>query len=131
MLRVRDAMDRAFAQPLDLPALAKLVHMSEAHLSRTFRTTYGEETPHRYLQRRRVERSMAMLAEDKLSVTEICFAVGFSSLGTFSRRFNEIIGVSPTEFRSKAVAFSAPTCFIKAWQRPVSFGSVPLEKETR
>ena len=101
MLRARDAMDLRFAEPLDIPALARIAHVSEAHFIRTFRATFGE-TPHRYLQRRRVERSMFMLRETDRSVTEICLDVGFSSLGTFSRTFHEIVGVSPTAYRSGA-----------------------------
>ncbi|GHF02195.1 transcriptional regulator [Amycolatopsis deserti] len=122
MLRARDAMDRAYAQPLDVAALARMVHVSEAHFIRTFRATFGE-TPHRYLQRRRVERSMFMLRESARSVTEICFAVGFTSLGTFSRTFREIVGQSPSEYRASGPgAGPAPTCFAMAWTRPSSFG---------
>src|SRR5205823_12673028 len=101
MLRARDAMDRAYAQPLDVPALARIAYVSEAHLIRTFRATFGE-TPHRYLQRRRVERAMFMLRESDSTVTEICFDVGFMSLGTFSRTFREIVGCSPSAYRDSA-----------------------------
>jgi AraC-like DNA-binding protein len=94
-LRARDAMDRAYAQPLDVAALARVAHSSEAHFIRTFRATFGE-TPHRYLQRRRVERSMFLLRDTDRSVTEICLEVGFSSLGTFSRTFREIVGEPPS-----------------------------------
>ena len=124
MLRARDAMDRAYAEPLDVPALARIAHVSEAHFIRTFRATFGE-TPHRYLQRRRVERAMGLLRESDRSVTDICFDVGFSSLGTFSRTFREIIGESPTEHRRRVAGLpplKAPTCFAKAWMRPSSFG---------
>ncbi|NIH86931.1 helix-turn-helix domain-containing protein [Amycolatopsis granulosa] len=122
MLRARDAMDRAYARPLDVAALARMVHVSQAHFIRTFRATFGE-TPHRYLQRRRVERSMFMLRETERSVTEICFAVGFTSLGTFSRTFREIVGRSPSEYRRSAGApVAAPSCFGMAWTRPSSFG---------
>ena len=117
MLRARDAMDRAYAQPLDVPALARIAHVSEAHFTRTFRATFGE-TPHRYLQRRRVERAMFLLRETGHSATDICFAVGFSSLGTFSRTFRDIVGRSPREYRKKAVAVDVPTCFTMAWMRP-------------
>ena len=89
LLRARDAMDRAYAEPLDVPALARIAHMSDAHFIRTFRATFGE-TPHRYLQRRRVERAMFLLRRTEDSVTEICLDVGFISLGTFSRTFREI-----------------------------------------
>ncbi|GAB3583109.1 helix-turn-helix transcriptional regulator [Amycolatopsis endophytica] len=121
MLRARDAMDRAYAQPLDVAALARMVHVSEAHFIRTFRATFGE-TPHRYLQRRRVERSMFLLRESGRSVTDICMAVGFTSLGTFSRTFREIVGRSPSEYRQAGGSVAAPTCFAMAWTRPSSFG---------
>lgn len=117
MLRVRDAMDRAYAHPLDVPALARLAHVSEAHFSRTFRVTFGE-TPHRYLQRRRVERAMFLLRETDRSVTDICFEVGFGSAGTFSRTFREIVGRSPRAYRKEAVVTGVPTCFTMAWTRP-------------
>ncbi|MFI9641614.1 helix-turn-helix domain-containing protein [Micromonospora sp. NPDC051925] len=123
MLRARDAMDRAYAEPLDIPALARIALVSEAHFIRTFRATFGE-TPHRYLQRRRVERAMSMLVETDRDVTDICFAVGFSSLGSFSRTFRQIVGESPSEYRSRRSAGdgSVPSCFTKAWARPSSFG---------
>jgi len=122
LLRVRDAMDRDFAQPLDIPALARIAHVSEAHLIRTFRTTFGE-TPHRYLQRRRVERAMFLLRETDHSVTEISIDVGFASLGTFSRTFSDIVGEPPTTYRWRATDLRAvPACFAKAWTRPSSFG---------
>jgi transcriptional regulator GlxA family with amidase domain len=121
MLRARDAMDRAYAQPLDVAALARLVHLSEAHFIRTFRATFGE-TPHRYLQRRRVERAMFLLRATELSVTEICLDVGFVSLGTFSRTFSEIVGQSPSVYRRHGEAPAVPTCFAMAWSRPSSFG---------
>ncbi|GGZ22709.1 transcriptional regulator [Streptomyces poonensis] len=117
MLRARDAMDRAYAQPLDVPALARIAHVSEAHFTRTFRAVFGE-TPHRYLQRRRVERAMFLLRETDHSVTDICFEVGFNSTGTFSRTFREIVGRSPREYRKAAVAAGVPTCFTMAWTRP-------------
>jgi AraC-like DNA-binding protein len=99
LLRARDAMDRAYAEPLDVRALAAVAHLSEAHFSRSFRTCFGE-TPHRYLQRRRVERAMFMLRETDRSVTDICFDVGFSSVGTFSRTFREIVGETPSDYRA-------------------------------
>ncbi|WP_326610305.1 AraC family transcriptional regulator [Streptomyces scopuliridis] len=120
MLRARDAMDRAYAQPLDVPALARIAHVSEAHFARTFRATFGE-TPHRYLQRRRVERAMSLLRETDRSVTDICFQVGFGSPGTFSRTFRAIVGRSPREYRKEATATNVrnvPTCFTMAWTRP-------------
>src|ERR671937_1927243 len=100
MLRARDAMDRDYAKPLDIPTLARIAHVSEAHFIRTFRATFGE-TPHRYLQRRRVERAMYLLLHTGQDVTEICYAVGFGSLGTFSRTFRQIVGESPTEYRKQ------------------------------
>src|SRR3954451_19502242 len=110
MLRARDAMDRNFAEPLDVPALARVAHVSAAHFIRTFRATFGE-TPHRYLQRRRVERAMAMLRSTDNNVTDICFEIGFNSLGTFSRTFQDIVGESPTVFRQRGRMPSVPTCF--------------------
>ena len=95
LLRARDAMDRAYAQPLDIPTLARIAHVSEAHFIRTFRATFGE-TPNRYLQRRRVERAMFLLRETGDSVTDICLDVGFTSLGTFSRTFRAIVGAPPS-----------------------------------
>ncbi|MCX4469714.1 Bifunctional transcriptional activator/DNA repair enzyme AdaA [Micromonospora sp. MW-13] len=121
MLRARDAMDRAYAEPLDIPALARIAHVSEAHFIRTFRATFGE-TPHRYLQRRRVERAMYLLTQTDLDVTEICYAVGFGSLGTFSRTFRQIVGEPPTEYRRRKGPADVPACFAKAWMRPSSFG---------
>jgi AraC-like DNA-binding protein len=121
MLRARDAMDRAYAEPLDIPRLARIAHLSERHFIRTFLATFGE-TPHRYLQRRRVERSMFLLRESDRTVTDICSSVGFTSLGTFSRTFRDIVGESPTAYRKRAVSVTAPTCFTKAWMRPVGFG---------
>ena len=121
MLRARDAMDRAYTQPLDIPHLAEVAHVSEAHFIRTFKSTFGE-TPHRYLQRRRVERSMFMLGETARSITDICLEVGFTSLGTFSRTFSEIVNVTPSEYRERAVVKPVPTCFTMAYMRPSSFG---------
>ncbi|WP_329235486.1 AraC family transcriptional regulator [Streptomyces sp. NBC_00111] len=117
MLRARDAMDRAYAQPLDVPALARIAHVSPAHFARTFRATFGE-TPHRYLQRRRVERAMFLLRESGHSVTDICYEVGFGSTGTFSRTFRDIVGRSPRTYRKEAAVADVPTCFTKAWTRP-------------
>jgi transcriptional regulator GlxA family with amidase domain len=126
LLRARDAMDRMYAQPLDVPALARIACVSEAHFIRTFRATFGE-TPHRYLQRRRVERSMFLLSETELSVTDICFDIGFGSLGTFSRTFREIMGETPSAYRERAKRAPVPTCFIMAWARPSSFGEARSE----
>jgi AraC-like DNA-binding protein len=122
MLRARDAIDRDYSQTLDIPTLAGLAHVSEAHFIRVFKSTFGE-TPHRYLQRRRVERAMFLLRETDRSVTEICFDVGFNSLGTFSRTFADIVGDPPTTYRWRATDLSrVPGCFTKAWTRPSSLG---------
>ena len=117
MLRARDAMDRAYAEPLDIPALAKIAYVSEAHFIRTFRATFGE-TPHRYLQRRRVERAMFLLRSSDRTVTDICLETGFTSLGTFSRTFTEIVGEPPTVYRKHGPLTPVPTCFAMAWSRP-------------
>jgi transcriptional regulator GlxA family with amidase domain len=117
MLRARDAMDRAYAQPLDVATLARIAHVSAAHFTRTFRATFGE-TPHRYLQRRRVERAMFLLRETDRSVTDICFQVGFGSPGTFSRTFRDIVGRSPRTYRNETASTGVPTCFTMAWTRP-------------
>jgi AraC-like DNA-binding protein len=124
LLRARDAMDRDYARRLDVPALARIALMSPAHFSRTFRTTFGE-TPHRYLQRRRIERAMALLREPDASVTEICLRVGFDSLGAFSRAFRAVTGTSPSAYRGRTTAVRVPVCFVKSWTRPSSFGEAP------
>ena len=129
MLRARDAMDRDYAKPLDIAALAKVTHTSEAHFIRTFRATFGE-TPHRYLQRRRIERAMFLLRETDRSVSDICLDVGFTSLGTFSRTFQEIVGDPPTTYRWRAGDISwVPGCFAKEWTRPSSFGEAKPRSE--
>ena len=110
-------MDRAYAEPLDVRAVAAVAYLSEAHFIRSFRATFGE-TPHRYLQRRRVERSMFLLRETDRSVTEVCFDVGFSSLGTFSRTFREIVGETPSEYRENNGPIWAPNCMQMAFTRP-------------
>ena len=130
MLRARDAMDRHYARPLDIPALAQIACVSEAHFIRVFRATFGE-TPHRYLQRRRIERAMFLLRETPQSVTEICLEVGFTSLGTFSRTFTAIVGEPPTTYRWRAKDLRAvPACFAKAWTRPSSFGEARAAPRT-
>jgi AraC-like DNA-binding protein len=121
MLRARDAMDRDYAQPLDIAALARLAYVSEAHFIRTFRAVFGE-TPHRYLQRRRVERAMALLRGTDREITDICFDVGFASPATFSRTFRSIVGESPTAYRRRGRVGPVPTCFGMAWMRPSSHG---------
>jgi transcriptional regulator GlxA family with amidase domain len=129
MLRVRDAMDRTYAQPLGIAGLARIACVSPAHLIRTFRATFGE-TPHRYLQRRRVERAMYLLRATDRSVTDICLEVGFSSLGTFSRTFAGIVGEPPSSYRRRGPHPDVPTCFTMRWTRPSeavqrSFGEAP------
>lgn len=123
LLRARDAIDRDFAEPLDVPALARIALVSEAHFIRSFRAVFGE-TPHRYLQRRRIERAMTMLRHTDRPVTDIAFAVGFNSLGTFSRTFQAIVGQSPSAYRYRARPLPAPvpSCFLMRWSRPSSFG---------
>jgi AraC-like DNA-binding protein len=125
LLRARDAMDRAYAQPLDIPALAQVACVTEAHFIRSFRATFGE-TPHRYLQRRRVERSMFLLRETDRSITDICLDVGFASLGTFSRTFRDIMGESPSEYRTRSDRRAVPNCYVMAWTRPSSFGEAKV-----
>jgi AraC-like DNA-binding protein len=121
LLRARDAIDRDYERPLDIAALARIALCSEAHFIRSFRRVFGE-TPHRYLQRRRVERAMWLLRATDGSVSEICLDVGFASLGTFSRTFRAILGESPTAYRQRAVAVEVPGCFVRAWTRPSSSG---------
>jgi AraC-like DNA-binding protein len=121
MLRARDAIDRAYSQPLDITNLAAIASVSEAHFIRTFKATFGE-TPHRYLQRRRVERAMFMLRETPKSVTDTCLDSGFASLGTFSRTFRDIVGMSPSDYRLRQEVIALPTCFVMQWTRPSSFG---------
>jgi transcriptional regulator GlxA family with amidase domain len=116
LLRARDTMDRTYAQPLDVASLAKIACLSEAHFIRSFRATFGE-TPHRYLQRRRVERAMFLLRETDRNVTDISLDVGFTSLGTFSRTFHDIVGQSPRDYRESAESRAVPTCFTMAWSR--------------
>jgi len=111
-------MDRAYAEPLDVRAVAAVAHISAAHFSRCFRMVFGE-TPHRYLQRRRVERSMFLLRETDRSVTDICFDVGFSSRGTFVRMFREIVGETPSGYRVGHEPMVAPNCFQLTATRPV------------
>jgi transcriptional regulator GlxA family with amidase domain len=124
MLRAKDAMDRSYGEPLDVPTLARIAFVSEAHFIRTFRATFGE-TPNRYLQRRRVERAMFLLRSTDRSVTDICMDVGFSSLGTFSRVFRDIVGEPPSAYRRRGPLPRVPSCFAMAWARPSSFGEAP------
>jgi AraC-like DNA-binding protein len=117
LLRARDAMDRAYAEPLDVRAVAAVAYVSEAHFIRSFHDVFGE-TPHRYLQRRRVERSMFLLRETDRSVTDICLDVGFTSLGTFSRTFRQIVGETPSDYRVGHGPMVAPNCFQMSATRP-------------
>ncbi|GGF92852.1 transcriptional regulator [Rhodococcoides trifolii] len=118
--RVRDRIDRDFAQPLDVEALARGAHMSAGHLSRQFRLAYGE-SPYSYLMTRRIERAMTLLRRGDRTVTDACFAVGFSSLGTFSTRFSELVGMSPSAYRRSAVGATdgVPACLVKVATKPV------------
>lgn len=118
--RVRDRIDREYAQPLNVEALARGVHISAGHLSREFKRAYGE-SPYSYLMTRRIERAMALLRRGDLSVTEVCFEVGCSSLGTFSTRFAELVGVPPSVYRRDFAMVTAgiPSCMVKKVTRPV------------
>jgi len=129
--RVRDRMDREYAQPLDVEALARGVNMSAGHLSREFRRAYGE-SPYGYLMTRRIERAMALLRRGDLSVTEVCFAVGCSSLGTFSTRFTELVGVPPSTYRQQAARTTAgmPSCVAKQVTRPIRDREAPVSAGT-
>ena len=126
--RVRDRIDREYAQPLDVEALARGVHMSAGHLSREFRIAYGE-SPYSYLMTRRIERAMALLRRGDLSVTEVCFAVGCSSLGTFSTRFTELVGLPPSVYRRGAEAKGSMAgmspCVAKQVTRPIRNREAP------
>lgn len=123
---VRDRMDREYAQPLDVEALARGVNMSAGHLSRRFKSAYGE-SPYSYLMTRRIERAMALLRRGDMSVTEVCFAVGCSSLGTFSTRFTELVGVPPSTYRRDAAneAAGIPSCVAKQVTRPIRNREAP------
>ena len=118
--RVRDRIDREYAKRLDVESLARGVHMSAGHLSREFKLAYGE-SPYSYLMTRRVERAMALLRRGDMSVTEVCFAVGCSSLGTFSTRFRELVGMSPSSYRRREAGATAgmPPCVARQVTRPI------------
>ncbi|GAA2654245.1 helix-turn-helix transcriptional regulator [Streptomyces lunalinharesii] len=124
--RVRDRIDREYARPLDVEALARGVHMSAGHLSRQFRLAYGE-SPYSYLMTRRIERAMALLRRGDLSVTEVCFTVGCASLGTFSTRFTELVGMPPSAYRRQAARSTAglPSCVAKQVTRPIRNREAP------
>jgi AraC-like DNA-binding protein len=125
--RVRDRIDREYAQPLDVEALARDAHMSAGHFSRQFRLAYGE-SPYGYLMTRRIERAMALLRRGELSVTEVCFEVGCSSLGTFSTRFSELVGMPPSTYRRDAAGETAgmPPCVAKQVTKPVRNREAPV-----
>ena len=125
--RVRDRIDREYAQPLNVEALARDVYMSAGHLSRQFKLAFGE-SPYSYLMTRRIERAMALLRRGDLSVTEVCFAVGCSSLGTFSTRFTELVGMPPSTYRRRAAGVTAemPSCVAKQVTRPIRNREAPV-----
>ena len=125
--RVRDRIDREYAQPLDVEALARGAHLSAGHLSREFRLAYGE-SPYAYVMTRRIERAMALLRRGDRSVTEVCFAVGCSSLGSFSSRFTELVGVPPSRYRHQAAGATVglPSCVAKQVTRPVRKHAAPV-----
>ncbi|WP_457324065.1 helix-turn-helix transcriptional regulator [Roseateles sp. P5_E11] len=129
--RVRDRIDREYAQPLDVEALARGVHMSGGHLSRQFRQAYGESV-YSYLMTRRIERAMALLRRGDLSVTEVCFTVGCSSLGTFSTRFSELVGQSPSAYKRDQAQATAgmPACVARQVTKPIRNREAPQESET-
>jgi AraC-like DNA-binding protein len=118
--RVRDRIDREYARPLDVEALARDAHMSAGHFSRQFRVAYGE-SPYSYLMTRRIERAMALLRRGELTVTEVCFEVGCSSLGTFSTRFTELVGMPPSAYQRQAAGAMAgiPPCVVKQVSKPI------------
>jgi AraC-like DNA-binding protein len=125
--RVRDRIDREYARPLDVEALARGAHMSAGHFSREFRRAYGE-SPYGYLMTRRIERAMALLRRGDLSVTEVCFEVGCSSLGTFSSRFTELVGMPPSTYRRHAAGAMAgiPPCVAKRVTKPIRNREAPV-----
>ena len=121
LLRARDVMDKRFAEPFDVAALANVACMSPSHFTRQFRAVFGE-TPHQYLYRRRIERAQWLLRSTDMSVTQICLEVGYTSLGTFTRTFRQLVGETPTEHRRRGPVESVPGCFYRAWTRPSRFG---------
>ena len=129
--RVRDRIDREYARPLDVQALARGANMSAGHLSRLFRAAFGE-SPYSYLMTRRIERAMALLRRGDLSVTDVCFTVGCSSLGTFSTRFTELVGMPPSAYRREAARATAgmPPCVAKRVTRPIRNREAPAPTHT-
>lgn len=118
MLRVRDTMDRHYAEPLDLRSLAQVAHLSPSHVVRRFKAVFGE-TPHQYLYRRRIERAQWLLRSSDRSVARIAIEVGYSSVGTFTRTFSRLVGETPLRHRARGPVAPAPSCVIRAWTRPV------------
>jgi AraC-like DNA-binding protein len=129
--RVRDRIDREYARPLDVEALARDAHMSAGHFSRQFRLAYGE-SPYGYLMTRRIERAMALLRRGELNVTEVCFEVGCASLGTFSTRFTELVGMPPSAYRREAAGATAgmPPCVAKQVTKPIRNREAPVTVRT-
>lgn len=127
--RVRDRIDREYAQPLDVEALARGVHMSAGHLSRQFKQAYGE-SPYAYLMTRRIERAMSLLRLGDMSVTDVCFTVGCSSLGTFSTRFTELVGMSPSTYRRQEgqATQGMPSCVARQVTRPIRNREAPASE---
>ncbi len=127
--RVRDRIDREYAKPLNVETLARGASMSAGHLSREFRRTYGE-SPYAYLMTRRIERAMTLLRRGDRSVTDICFEVGFSSLGTFSTRFTELVGVPPSVYRRdhSQAAEGIPACLARQVTRPIRNREARLQR---
>ena len=121
LLRTRDAMDRDYEQPLDVAALARIALLSPSQFTRRFKTTF-DETPHHYLYRRRIERAKWLLRSSDLSVTDICFDVGYTSLGTFTRTFVRLVGETPSDHRARGPLPPAPGCIVRAWARDSRFG---------
>ena len=121
LLRVRDLIDRAYAEPLDISALARSASVSTAYFSRSFKAAFGE-TPHQYLMSRRMERAKALLRSGDLAVTEVCLAVGFTSLGSFSTQFRRFVGDSPSAYRKRdghGELARLPNCYVRMWTRPL------------
>jgi AraC-like DNA-binding protein len=126
LLRTRDAMDRDYAQPLDVAALARIALLSPSHFTRRFKATFGE-TPHQYLYRRRIERAKWLLRGSDLTVTDICFEVGYTSIGTFTRTFVRLVGETPGRHRARGPLPPAPGCIVRAWTRNSRFGEARSE----
>jgi AraC-like DNA-binding protein len=129
--RVRDRIDREYAQPLDVEALARDAHMSAGHFSRQFRLAFGE-SPYSYLMTRRIERAMALLRRGDLTVTEVCFEVGCSSLGTFSTRFTELVGMPPSDYQRREAGAMAgmPPCVAKQVTKPIRNREAPVTQHS-